>query len=80
MQTNILQRILDNQKRTPHTLSLEDMGITPMIVQNIYDWAKDYACFGELASYIPQLLMSTLRNQLSLSGIYSVIKYVSVMV
>ena len=55
MQTNILQRILDNQKRTPHTLSLEDMGITPMIVQNIYDWAKHYACFGELASYIPQL-------------------------
>lgn len=36
-------------------LSLEDMGITPMLVQQIYDWARDYAQDGHLADYIPEL-------------------------
>ena len=51
----LLQTILDNQKRVPLTLSLGDMGITTDIVTKIYDWAKPYATEGELASYIPEL-------------------------
>ena len=51
----LLQTILDNQKRVPHTLSLADMGITTDIVNQIYEWARPYAAEGELANYIPQL-------------------------
>lgn len=57
MQKGLLQIILDNQKRAQHSLTLDDMGITPMLVQQIYDWARDYADDGELASYIPELAM-----------------------
>lgn len=55
MQKGLLQQILDNQKHALHTLTLEDMGITPILVQQIYDWAKDYASDGNLADYIPEL-------------------------
>ena len=55
IQKGLLQQILDNQKRAQHTLTLEDMGITPMLVQQIYDWARDYAADGALADYIPEL-------------------------
>ena len=55
MQKQLLQTILDNQKRVPHTLSLADMGITEDIVSQIYEWAKPYSAEGELASYIPEL-------------------------
>jgi glutaminase len=51
----LLQTILDNQKRVPHTLSLADMGITSDIINQIYEWAKPYSSEGELASYIPEL-------------------------
>lgn len=57
MQNRLLQNILDNQKRAQHTLTLEDMGITPVLVQQIYDWACNYADDGELANYIPELAM-----------------------
>ena len=53
--TQLLQTILDNQKRVPQTLSLSDMGITSDIVHQIYDWAKPHAEDGELANYIPEL-------------------------
>ncbi|MBR5824440.1 MAG: glutaminase [Paludibacteraceae bacterium] len=55
LNTQLLQTILDNQKRVPHTLSLADMGITDEIVNQIYEWAKPHAEEGELASYIPEL-------------------------
>lgn len=55
MQKQLLQTILDNQKRVPHTLSLADMGITTDIVTQIYEWARPYAADGEVANYIPQL-------------------------
>ena len=55
LNTQLLQTILDNQKRVPHTLSLTDMGITEEIVNQIYEWAKPHATEGELASYIPEL-------------------------
>ena len=53
--TQLLQTILDNQKRVHQTLSLNDMGITSDIVSQIYDWAKPHAEEGELANYIPEL-------------------------
>lgn len=53
--TQLLQTILDNQKRVPQTLSLADMGITVDIVNQIYEWAKPHAEEGELANYIPEL-------------------------
>lgn len=55
MHKGLLQQILDNQKRAQHTLTLDDMGITPILVQQIYDWARDYASDGNLADYIPEL-------------------------
>lgn len=55
MNKQLLQTILDNQKRVPHTLSLSDMGITTDIVNQIYEWARPYAAEGEVANYIPQL-------------------------
>ena len=55
LNTRLLQTILDNQKRVPHTLSLADMGINEDIVNQIYEWAKPYSAEGELASYIPEL-------------------------
>lgn len=50
-----LQQILDNRKLALHTLTLDDMGITPLLVRQIYDWAYNYASDGTLADYIPQL-------------------------
>ncbi len=53
--TQLLQTILDNQKRVPQTLSLADMGVTSDIVNQIYDWAQPHVEEGELANYIPEL-------------------------
>lgn len=55
IQKGLLQSILDGQKRMAHSMSLEEMGITPVLVQRVYDWAQNYADDGELASYIPEL-------------------------
>lgn len=55
MQKGILQEILDSRTQAQHSLTLEDMGITPILVQKIYDWARDYASDGHLADYIPEL-------------------------
>lgn len=55
MQKEVLQYILDKQKRVTLSPTLEEMNITPIIVQQIYEWARGYANDGELANYIPQL-------------------------
>ncbi len=55
MQKDLLQFILDRQKRVTVSPTLEEMNITPTLMQQIYDWARGYAEDGELASYIPQL-------------------------
>jgi glutaminase len=55
MKSELLKQILESQKRSVSAQTLNEMGITQELIEQIYEWAKNTATYGKLASYIPEL-------------------------
>ena len=55
MKNNLLKTILENRHYSISAKTLEDMGITELVIKQILEWANKTAIYGKLASYIPEL-------------------------
>ena len=55
MKDEVLKKILKDQQHFGSIPTLDEMGITQVLLEQIYSWANEIATYGELASYIPEL-------------------------
>lgn len=55
MKERLLKHILESRKQLTTSPTLEEMGITQNLLEEVYGWANNMALYGELASYIPEL-------------------------
>ncbi len=55
MKEKLLKHILESRKQLTTSPTLQEMGITQNLLEEVYEWANSMASYGELASYIPEL-------------------------
>ncbi len=55
MKEKLLKHILESRKKLTTSPTLQEMGITKNLLEEVYEWANNMASYGELASYIPEL-------------------------
>ena len=68
----ILKEILSLRNTTITPPTLQDMQITPAVIDAIYLWAKQIAEGGSLASYIPELaLIDESKRAISIADLYN---------